>query len=56
MVQAPIWTARSDLGPLILFHAIAPAKDEVHAAALLWVAGIGHYVAGNVDLRTVSWG
>jgi len=29
--------------------------DILHAAALLWVAGIGHYVAGNVDLRTVMW-
>jgi hypothetical protein len=29
--------------------------DVFHAAALLWVAGFGHFVAGNVDLRTVSW-
>jgi uncharacterized membrane protein YfcA len=29
--------------------------DIFHAAALLWVAGIGHFVAGNVDLRTVAW-
>jgi uncharacterized protein len=29
--------------------------DIVHGAALLWVAGIGHMVAGNVDLRTVGW-
>jgi uncharacterized protein len=29
--------------------------DITHAAALLWVAGMGHYVAGNVDLRTVGW-
>jgi hypothetical protein len=26
-----------------------------HAAALLWVAGFGHLVAGNVDLRTMGW-
>src|SRR5918912_1759755 len=26
-----------------------------HAAALLWVAGIGHLVAGNVDLHAMGW-
>src|ERR671936_502 len=29
--------------------------DIFHAAALLYVAGIGHYVAGNVDLGTAGW-
>src|SRR4051794_4043779 len=29
--------------------------DIFHAAALLWVAGFGHLVAGNVDLRTMMW-
>jgi uncharacterized membrane protein YfcA len=29
--------------------------DIFHAAALLWVAGFGHYVAGNVDLHAVGW-
>ena len=29
--------------------------DIFHAAALLWVAGAGHFVAGNVDLRAVAW-
>src|SRR5213079_2471512 len=29
--------------------------DIFHAAALLWVAGLGHLVAGNVDLRTMGW-
>jgi len=29
--------------------------DIFHAAALLWVAGFGHLVAGNVDLRTMAW-
>src|SRR3954451_3124029 len=29
--------------------------DILHAAALLWVAGFGHLVAGNVDLRTMMW-
>ena len=29
--------------------------DLFHAAALLWVAGIGHLVAGNVDLHATGW-
>jgi len=29
--------------------------DIVHAAALLWVAGFGHLVAGNVSLPSVAW-
>jgi uncharacterized protein len=29
--------------------------DILHAAALLYVAGFGHIVAGNVDMRTVGW-
>ncbi len=29
--------------------------DIFHAAALLWVAGFGHLVAGNIDLRTMGW-
>jgi uncharacterized membrane protein YfcA len=29
--------------------------DVFHAAALLWIAGAGHIVAGNVDMRTVGW-
>jgi uncharacterized protein len=29
--------------------------DIFHAAALLWVAGIGHLLAGNVDLRVMGW-
>lgn len=29
--------------------------DIFHAAALLWVAGFGHLVQGNVDLRAMSW-
>lgn len=29
--------------------------DIFHAAALLWVAGLGHFVAGNVDLSAVGW-
>ena len=29
--------------------------DIFHAAALLWVAGFGHYIAGNVNLHVVAW-
>jgi uncharacterized membrane protein YfcA len=29
--------------------------DVFHAAALLYVAGIGHWLAGNVDLHVVLW-
>ena len=29
--------------------------DIFHAAALLWVAGAGHLVAGNVDLHATGW-
>ena len=29
--------------------------DIFHAAALLWVAGIGHLVAGDVDLHATAW-
>ena len=29
--------------------------DIAHAAALLLIAGIGHLVAGNVDLPAISW-
>ena len=29
--------------------------DIFHAAVLLWVAGFGHFVAGNVDMTAVGW-
>ena len=29
--------------------------DIQHAAALLYVAGFGHFIAGNVDLGVVGW-
>jgi uncharacterized protein len=29
--------------------------DIVHAAALLWVAGFGHIIAGNVDFHATAW-
>jgi uncharacterized membrane protein YfcA len=29
--------------------------DIFHAAALLWVAGVGHLIHGNVDLHATAW-
>src|SRR3989441_7778762 len=29
--------------------------DIFHAAALLWVAGFGHLIRGNVDLHAMGW-
>src|SRR5207253_2845845 len=29
--------------------------DIFHAAALLYVAGFGHFIAGNVDMTAVAW-
>src|SRR5205807_3304740 len=29
--------------------------DIFHAAALLWVAGFGHLVQGNVNLHAMAW-
>jgi hypothetical protein len=29
--------------------------DIFHAAALLYVAGFGHFIAGNVDIGAVGW-
>ncbi len=29
--------------------------DILHAAALLYVAGFGHFIAGNVDMHAVAW-
>jgi uncharacterized membrane protein YfcA len=44
---------------LLLAFPLKSAKvvgtDIFHAAALLWVAGLGHLAAGNVDLRAVGW-
>jgi uncharacterized membrane protein YfcA len=29
--------------------------DMLHAAMLLWVAGVGHLIHGNVDLHAMAW-
>jgi uncharacterized protein len=46
------------LSLLVLFpmrSAKVVGTDIFHAAALLWVAGVGHLVAGNVDVGAVGW-
>jgi uncharacterized protein len=44
---------------MVLVFPLTAAKivgtDIFHAALLLWVAGFGHLVAGNVDLHTMAW-
>ena len=44
---------------MLLFFPLTAAKivgtDIFHAAALLWVAGIGHLIGGNVDLAATGW-
>jgi uncharacterized membrane protein YfcA len=46
------------LSLLILFplraHKVL-GTDIFHAAALLYVAGLGHFIAGNVDMGAVGW-
>ena len=34
---------------------VVVGTDIAHASALLWVAGLGHLVAGNVDLPAMGW-
>ena len=46
------------LAMLLLFPLAAKVvvgTDIAHAAALLWVAGIGHLVVGNVDMTAIGW-
>src|SRR5436190_21607802 len=46
------------LAMLLVFPLTAPkivGTDITHAAALLWVAGIGHLAHGNVDLHAMAW-
>jgi uncharacterized protein len=44
---------------MVMVYPLTIAKivgtDIFHAAALLWVAGLGHLVQGNVDLRAMLW-
>jgi len=44
---------------MVLVYPLTMAKivgtDIFHAAALLWVAGIGHVISGNVDFHATAW-
>jgi uncharacterized protein len=44
---------------MVLVYPLTMAKivgtDIFHAAALLWVAGIGHIIGGNVDYHATAW-
>jgi uncharacterized membrane protein YfcA len=44
---------------MVMIYPLTIAKivgtDIFHAAALLWVAGLGHLVQGNVDLHAMAW-
>jgi uncharacterized membrane protein YfcA len=44
---------------MVMIYPLTVAKivgtDIFHAAALLWVAGLGHLAQGNVDLRAMFW-
>jgi uncharacterized protein len=46
------------LAMLVLYPLTAPrivGTDMLHAALLLWVAGAGHLLHGNVDLHAMAW-
>ena len=44
---------------MVMVYPLTMAKivgtDIFHAAALLWVAGAGHMIAGNVDYHATAW-
>jgi hypothetical protein len=44
---------------MVMVYPLTVAKivgtDIFHAAALLWVAGVGHLAQGNVDLHAMAW-
>jgi uncharacterized protein len=46
------------LAMLLIYPLTAPrivGTDLLHAALLLWIAGAGHLLHGNVDLHAMSW-
>jgi uncharacterized membrane protein YfcA len=46
------------LAMLLIYPLTAPkivGTDMLHAALLLWVAGTGHLLHGNVDLHAMAW-
>jgi uncharacterized protein len=34
---------------------VVVGTDIAHASVLLWVAGVGHFAAGNVDVSAIGW-
>jgi uncharacterized membrane protein YfcA len=44
---------------MVMVYPLTVAKivgtDIFHAAALLWVAGLGHVIGGNVDFHATGW-
>src|SRR5919198_1152913 len=44
---------------MVMIYPLTVAKivgtDIFHAAALLWVAGLGHVIGGNVDFHATGW-
>ena len=44
---------------MLLLYPLAARRivgtDMLHAALLLWVAGAGHLIHGNVDLHAMAW-
>ena len=44
---------------MVMVYPLTIAKivgtDIFHAAALLWVAGFGHLISGNVDVHAMVW-
>ena len=44
---------------MLLLYPLAARRivgtDMLHAALLLWVAGVGHLIHGNVDLHAMAW-
>src|SRR5205823_14269171 len=46
------------LAMLLVYPLTAPkivGTDMLHASLLLWVAGTGHLLHGNVDLHAIAW-
>ena len=54
-VGSGTWFGLAMLTLFPLTAAKVVGTDIFHAAALLWVAGIGHLVGGNVDLAATGW-
>ena len=54
-VGSGTWFGLAMLTLFPLTAAKVVGTDIFHAAALLWVAGIGHMIGGNVDFAATAW-